>query len=65
MSVSGTGTLLFKVVRAFLGSMASITSAPERLVLEPWLEAFSLPLLTLKKQGAPCVLEPITIFRLT
>uniref|UniRef100_A0ACD6AXA7 Uncharacterized protein n=1 Tax=Avena sativa TaxID=4498 RepID=A0ACD6AXA7_AVESA len=74
VSVSGTGTLLLKVVRAFPGSMASVTyfsavapgmslvekqslvhgahtSALQRLVLGPRLEAFSLPLLTLKKQG--------------
>jgi hypothetical protein len=59
VSVSGTGTLLLKVVRAFPGSMAwdtSTTSAAgaQRLVLEHWLEAFSLPL-------SPYALEPITI----
>ncbi|KAF7084864.1 hypothetical protein CFC21_088385 [Triticum aestivum] len=80
MSVSGTGTLLLKVVRAFPGSMASVTyfstvapgmslvekqslvhgahtSALQRLVLGPRLEAFSLPLLTLKKQGHPVSLN--------
>ncbi|KAK1682559.1 hypothetical protein QYE76_043407 [Lolium multiflorum] len=74
VSVLGTGTLLLKDVRAFPGSMASVTyfsavapgmslvekqslvhgahtSALQRLVLGPRLEAFSLPLLTLTKQG--------------
>uniref|UniRef100_K3Z2T8 Uncharacterized protein n=1 Tax=Setaria italica TaxID=4555 RepID=K3Z2T8_SETIT len=47
-------TLLLKVVRAFPGSMAWVTyfsAVALRLVLGPRLEAFSLPLLTLKKQG--------------
>uniref|UniRef100_I1QE86 Uncharacterized protein n=1 Tax=Oryza glaberrima TaxID=4538 RepID=I1QE86_ORYGL len=77
VSVSGTGTPLLKVVRAFPGSMAWVTyfsavapgmslvekqwlvhgahtSALQRLVLGPRLEAFSLPLLTLKSRVTLC-----------
>ncbi|KAK8275320.1 hypothetical protein V6Z12_D10G130200, partial [Gossypium hirsutum] len=43
------GTLLLKVVRAFPRSIVWITSTPKCLVLEHWIVAFSLPLLTLKK----------------
>ncbi|KAG6642754.1 hypothetical protein CIPAW_09G163000 [Carya illinoinensis] len=44
-------TVFEVVVRAFPRSMAWVTSVPKRLVLEHWLEIFSLPLLILKKQG--------------
>ncbi|KAK8275321.1 hypothetical protein V6Z12_D10G130200 [Gossypium hirsutum] len=49
VSIPGIGTLLLKVVRAFPRSIVWITSTPKCLVLEHWIVAFSLPLLTLKK----------------
>ena len=41
----------YPFVEAFPRSMAWITLASQCLVLEHWLEAFSLPIITLKKQG--------------